>query len=412
MRKVYIIRENEEDGRLLDALIAAGLSTDEGELANPVCPRCGFSTLLAFAEDDDFEVVLWEQVDPTDGADAQAWYLVCSQYECSYQEEIERVLDPMGAEVFDQHAALFEFDEYAGTSVSYPIQMQELLEELRAAAAGGRNRKLASMFEHAQWCYQEHLKMRWKWIRRVPLDKRVRFALFNPNDPPDYEPTFAEREKRAIEGTFVTPTDEGFVILRDPTQELLLVRVEELGWYQPQSPINGELPRKLTEILKDPPADRQLILGIPAYEYVVIRGHHLRLSSIDRLGQYRVRCWDPVAAAALSLTPHGENYWEGLFRRSDIQERYDVKKMIKTKGHWIDVVAAYGPEEWPYVRTDDPAVAAALGLAEQKPLRPPETDEELRNYRRTWAGGVPESEVEDRRDVRLYHWPLPEFKAR
>ena len=114
MRKIYIVRENEEDGRLLEALEAAGLSTDESDFSNPTCPRCGSSTLLAYTEGDAFELLTWYEVDASDGAKADAWFLVCSSFTCNYEEQVERVFDPMGAEIFDQDSAHGEFDEYSG----------------------------------------------------------------------------------------------------------------------------------------------------------------------------------------------------------------------------------------------------------------------------------------------------------
>lgn len=414
MRKVYIMRTNEEDGRLLDALIAAGLSTDESALENPVCPRCGCSTLLAFADDQQFEVVLWEQVDESDGADAHAWYLICSQFDCTYQEEIERVLDPMGAEIFDQSSAQAEFEEYSGIMDLHPVELMELIEDLRVVLATGQNRKLACMLEEAEWRYEESMEWRWAWIRRVPPGKRIRFSLFDSNDE-------GTAETEEIEGTFVSATDDGFLILREPDEALMLVRAQELDSFLPHQPDKQELPKplreRIAEVLSPASSDGEsrsprLIHGIPRLQWVVIRGHHLRFDSVNRLGQYKVRCWDPVAAEALSLTPVGKRYWEGLFRRSELEARYDLKRMIKTKGHWVDVVGYMGEEKSPYVRTEDPEVAAALGLQEQKPLYPPETEEAIQKYRRSWSGDVAENDIEDRQEVKLYHWPLPEFKGR
>jgi hypothetical protein len=415
MRRIYILRANEEDGRLLDALTAAGCSPDESTLENPVCPRCGSSTLLAFTEDDQFQVLLWEKVDDTDGAGAHAWHLICSRFDCAYQEEVERVLDPMGAEIFDQWWASAEFEEYAGLMERHPIELMDLIEYFRAVLATGQNPKLACMLEEAEWRYEASLEWRWKWIRSVPLGKRIRFTLIVEGEEDEID------ETDEIEGTFVTPTDDGFMVLRDPDETCMLVQARDIGRFQPQRPKTQELPKpRKQEIAEVLSADergnearrRRVIYNMSPNHWVVIRGHHLMLSDVNRLGQYKVRCWDPAAAEALSLTPHGERYWEGLFRRSEIEGRYDLKIMIKAKGHWVDMVGYMGEQKWPYVRTEDPAVAADLGLTEQVPLYPPKTEEELRRYQRSWSGGVPENDIEDRQEVKLYHWPLPEFKVR
>ncbi|HWI52219.1 MAG TPA: hypothetical protein VNT01_08755 [Symbiobacteriaceae bacterium] len=404
MRKLYVIRENEEDGRLLDALTAAGCSTDESEFDNPVCPVCGHSTLLAYTEGDAFEVVTWYCLDEADCANADGWYLVCSQMECTYEERVERVTDPMGALLFDIDMAHWAFDEYAGLISRHNSGMMELITWLRGALESGPNRKLQCFLEEAEWRYADDLQRTRKWIDRVPPGRLVRFQVDG-----------ASEEQDEIMGTFLTGTDAGFMVLTEPGGALMSLRSEDVFCLQPRRPDKDELSRPLEEELKEAEIQagqtpkRNWIKLNTLKEMVVIRGHHVRLGHVDMFGRYHVRCWERSAALALGLQERCENYWEGVFRRSDVEIRYDVRHMVKVKGHWVDVYGAAEHEDWPAVRTTDPMVASELGLKLERPWFPPEDEAEERKLRPCWSGVIPEDDVEDRREVRLYHWPLPEF---
>jgi len=405
MRKLYIIRENEEDGRLLDALTAAGHSTDDSAFSNPVCPVCGHSTLLAYTEGSDFEVITWYCLDEAECANADAWHLVCSQMECTYEEQIERVTDPMGALLFDIDRAHWAFDEYAGLISRQNSEMMALITWLRGALESGPNRKLQAFLAEAEWRYADDLQRTRKWIDRVPPGKRIRFQVDRENT-----------DRREMEGTFLTATAEGFMLLTEPDGHLLSLRSEDVCSLQPRRPDRDELSRPLEEVLSEMEGqDEQtrnlgLIRLHPLQEMVVIRGHHVRLCHVDMYGRYHVRCWEQSAASALQLELRGENYWEGIFRRSDVGVRYDVRQMVRVKGHWVDVFGAAEHGKWPAVKTSDPSIASELGLKLERPWFPPEDEEDERRLRPCWTGVIPEDAVEDRREVRLYHWPLPEFQ--
>ncbi|HWI66226.1 MAG TPA: hypothetical protein VNT75_30710 [Symbiobacteriaceae bacterium] len=400
MRKLYTIRENEEDGRLLDALIAAGQSTDETQFENPVCPVCGSSTLLAFTENGDFDVVTWFCLTEKEGDTADAWYLICANMECTWEEQVERVRDPMGATIFDLESAHHEFDEYSGLISRDPPEMLELIEWFREALEGSPNRKLQCFLDEAEWRYSDHLERTRKWIDRVPPGKRVGFHI----------------DGEEFEGTFLTATDEGFMVLTEPGNELKVVRVEEVYACFPRRPDRDDMAPKRGEALKgllgekDDKADQKRWIMINcATQYVVIQGYHLQLSLVDRFGQYHVRCWEAAAAAHLGLAQKAENYWEGIFRRSDVESRYDVRRMVRVKGYWVDTYGTSKYQQWPAVRTYDPLIASELGLAADSLYNIWDEEDEPRPLRPSWSGVIPEEEVEERKDVRLYHWPLPEF---
>ena len=405
MRKIYIVRENEEDGRLLEALEAAGLSTDESDFSNPNCPRCGSSTLLAYTENDAFDLLTWYEVEASDGAKADAWYLVCSQFTCTYEEQVERVFDPMGAEIFDQDRAHMDFDEYSGIHQSSPRGMLHLINYLRSALEAKPNRKLEAVLDEAEWRYEDAVEQAQEWINRVPLGKRIRFSTWSEQDQKHVE----------VEGTFVSATDEGFMLLRDPGEEVMLVQADALDSWAPRRPEEEELPAKLTErdLLGAPDENGRPTLIMLGYyrEMVVIREHHLQLSYVDRFGQYHVRCWDEAAARDLGLTPICEGYWEGVFRRADVEARYDSQPAVKVKGHWVVQWGSAEGETWTAVRTEDPDVAAALDLELEKPWFPPETEEQKQRYRPSWSGLFRNEEIEERKDLRTYHWPLPELQV-
>lgn len=403
MRRLYIIRENEEDGRLLDALIAAGRSTREDEFENPACPLCGHGTLLGYTEGDAFNVITWPVLDENDVKDADEWFLLCNRLDCTYVEQVERVANPMGADPFDVGMAHMEFDEYCGLTSRNPVGLTRLITWLRSAlAAGGPNRKLQDLLDQAEWHEEYRIAQVRKWIDRVPPGKRVEFRT----------DTFQTL------GTFVTATEDGFMVLSEPGGELLSVRADAVWEYRPWRPHKEDLPKPTEELLKELVGDDQdihhrLIAIHGDLERVVIRGFHLILHHVDKFGQYHVGCGERPAAEALGLKAVSEEYWEGVYRRSEIDGRYDTREMVKVRGHWLDVTGYANHGRWPAVRTYDPAVGAALGLELDKPWRPIGDDDDDEPKRTplppSWSGIVPEQDVEENKVIRLYLWPLPEF---
>lgn len=397
MRKLYFIRQNEEDGRLLDALIAAGCSTDDSDLCNPSCPVCGSSVLPAYSANGKLTVVTGSELAANEGAGADAWFLVCSQLECSYEEEFEHVADPGGgAVIFDLNESNWDFEEYLGLTIRCQSDLLDLIHHLRALLDGGPNRKLLYFLEDAKWRYNDQVEETRNWADMVPPGKLVSFRI-------GYD---------EILGTFLTATNAGFMVLTEPNCELLTVRAEEPHGLLPGWPDREDLPAsKLGSAAPEPgPGVRAngLIMLYLGRQMVVVRGWHLHFSMVDRLGQYLVDCWDRDAALALGLKQTADNHWQGAFRRAEIEARYDLKKMVKVKGHWVEV---YGErEKCPAVRTSDPAVAAALNLREDAPHSLYHYDGRPRHFMPTWRGVIPETDIEDCTEVKVHHWPLPEFQ--
>lgn len=407
MRRIYVVRENEEDGRLLDALEAAGMTTDESEFDNPACPHCGCSTMLAYTKGDIFFLVTWSRLDAEDDK-AEAWYLVCSQFDCTYEEEVERVFDPMGAEIFDQQDAEMAFESYSSLTDRTPLGLLELAAYLKSALEAGPNRKLEDVLDQAEWLYDSHVERAQKWISCIPPGKRIRFSTWDDQ----------KQAHVKVEGTFVCPTDEGLMLLRAPGDEVMLRRADEIDFWEPKRPETDEVSKTFEEVMQeDPPLGDQgsrkpqVILLHLGRDRVVVRGYHLQLREVDRFGQYHVGSEDPVAAAALDLTEAVEGYWEGVFRRSDVEAKYEARETVKVKGHWLDQWGSAGKDEWAAVQTEDPDTAAALGLEPQKPWFPPETEAQRLRYRPRWSGLVRDEEIEDRKEVRIYHWPLPDLQG-
>ncbi|HYF90855.1 MAG TPA: hypothetical protein VD969_01275 [Symbiobacteriaceae bacterium] len=397
MRKLYVIRENEEDGRLLDALITAGRSLDESEFENPPCPVCGCDTLLAYTEGDNYEVVTWDELGETE-AGADAWFLVCSQIECPHEEPVELVADPMGALLFDQRVAEPAFAAYLEVDDRTPPGKLELISDLKAALAECPSRKVQAYLDLVRYSYDEEVSRTRRWIDLVPPGKLVEFR----------------RDDETIRGTFLTATEEGFMILTEPGSSLRCVRAEEIYWPQPLWPDRDDLPKPVSELLQEAAEPGgsmrplRLIMCLGPRERVVIRGYHLQLSIVDRFGRYHVRCWDREAATALGLSQKCENYWEGVFRRSEVDGRYDVREMVKVQGHWLDVIGKADNGRAPVVQTDDPLIGAELGLSYIEYRGSRDENGDLRHFPPSWQGAVTEAEVEERKEVRLYHWPLPE----
>lgn len=399
MQKVYILRPNEEDGVLLDAMLAQGIEPDEYEFMNPECPRCSSSTLLAFAEDDGYEVITWSQLDEKDVAGAREWYMVCSNLECEWEEQVERVTNPMGATLFDLDDSSHLFDEECDLSGGSPARLKQVIAYLRQLQQSHSTRKLQAFLETAQWHCRQTGKSVQKWLRRVPAGRKVRITVNGDHQ---------------VKGTFLAATDQGCMLtLADG--ELVTIGAEAISYYYPRrfdqwGPDEAEDDQDLSAVLKRAHDADQLITGTGFRQRVVVRGYELHFDQVDRFGQYLASTNDPVAAEALGMTQKYAHSWQGRFRRSDILMRYDVSKMVKVKGHWLTVAGYTDKNRHPYVRTEDPEAAEALGLRQQKPIIWEEEGEpSLEQKIPLWFGVVPRDLVEEEAEVKSWHWPLPEL---
>jgi hypothetical protein len=396
MRKVYIMRQNEEDGLLLDALIARGVEPDEGELCNPECPRCFSDTLLAYTEGNDYEVITWEELDEKDVAGADGWYLVCSNFECEWEEQVERVTAPMDAVIFNIESAGFTFDDEWGIGWGSAARQTELIEYIKELQQFRTNRKLRCFLQQAEWCLRETRERNQKWLHRVPPGRRVEISI-------EHEP---------VTGTFLAMTEEGCLFMQE-NGDVVTVEADTITNYWPRrfdqwGPAEDEaLPSERTGATRPPDS---FVRIDHTSGRVVVRGYELTFQYVDRLGQYHVDCRDPEAAQALGLEKRAENYWIGRFRRSDIQMRYDVDRMVKVRGYWFRVTGKTNSTGRTAISTEDAAAALALGLRQSKPhVWDDEGEPSLLQRTPHWSGSVPPEEVEEYTEVRSYYWPLPEL---
>jgi hypothetical protein len=382
LRKLYILPEENggTDDSLLDALAAAGLRVrHEGDLENPVCPVCGGATLLAYTEHGSFEVLTWSALDEGEASEADAWFLVCQNPECPWEEHVERVLHPMGATIFfDMESAHVVLDDEIGLVGGRTADLLELIGYLQGLLAEAPNRKLQCYLEEAEWHVADKLNEVRSWLERIPAGRRIFF--------------FDNGER--ITARFVLATTEGMLILTQPGGAMVAVAVQALDLYGPDS-FDGPEP-DLEEA--EPPLrhPEQWIMIHGHAEKVVVRGFHLRLTMTDRLGQYHAGTDDLTAAQALGLEPSGAGWWEGRFRRSDIEARYDEHRMLRVCGHWVEVYGESRGNRFPAVKTADPAIAAQLGLAADGLQAPAEPG---------FSGLIPPELIEAERVDRVYHWP-------
>ena len=327
--------------------------------------------MLAYTDGNQYEVVTWyELTEPDDTVDADQWFLTCMSFSCQYEEQVERVAQPMGAILFDLQQSHYGLDEHCGIFSMRPPDLMPLIQHLKALCQLHPSRKLTSLLEEAEFQEKYQMEDLRTWINQVSDGERIRFVA-------------ADQE---LTGRLLAVSGDRFLLLTEPDDTLLGIELETVGAY------GMSLADRPTVIRLD-----GLILLHCNKEMVVVRGYHLQLCHVDRLGMHHVRCWDGVTASALGLTEVCPGYWEGAFRRTDIQASYDSKKMLRVKGHWVEV---YGQNksEHPAIKTEDPAVAEALGLTGDRYLGDPEDQPITR-----WSGTVTWDQVEEQDEVRVYH---------
>lgn len=389
MRKIYIIQEVVEDDRVLDTLLARGIDPDQ--LENPRCPLCNADTLLAYAEGDEYQVITWDCLsDEEMRMRPDAWYLICQEYECRYEEQVEHVSSPGDAEIFDLLDASFVFDEESGLT-STPTNLKELIAYLESVRKSNPHRKIEVFLEEARWQYKDGMARVRAWVKQIPPARRIHFYLG------------ADK----VEGRLVAATEDSLLVQREPDGEMLAVNVDAISFYGPQRFDSEEDPPGVGIRRMDPDS---WVRCKGSNEYVVVQGYHLQLCEVDRFGQYHVYSRDPQAAAAIGLEEVGEGCWRGRLRRRGIEARYEKRQMVKVKGFWVKRSGETARSHSPYVHTEDAVVAAALGL---KQVIPSWTDEEIGEpgpQIPRWSGVIPRNQVEEWDEVTVYQWPIPELK--
>ncbi len=383
MRKLYFLRDNEEDGAVLDALVSLGMDPDD--LENPTCPRCGRELLPAHGTGDDFEVVTWCDLSEEEAEfTANVWYLVCGNFSCDYEEQVERVAQPTGAIIFDIGEAQHAFDDETGLISRCPDELLRLLEQLDNMQRLHPNHKLLCFMDEARWRYEQDMVQVRAWLRQIPPGHRIEFRVGG----------------HKMRGSFVVSTDKGLLVQTDGG-DLLAVTAGSLECWGPRffGP-DAEVPAG------DQPADSHWIKLVTS-DYVIVQGYHLKLGDVDRLGRYRVRCWDAVAARTLGLRQVAGGYWEGEYRRAQIAGRYELRRLLRVRGRWVELYGTTDQEDLLAVRTEEEETANVLGL---KPARswgevgvPP-----ARRSIAFWYGYVRRNQIEEEQELRLYRWPIRE----
>ncbi len=313
MRKIYILTDDENNEAVLDALEARGIE-DPDELENPRCPLCGSDTLLAYSEDDEYTVLTWHSLSERERhACPDAWFLICQEFTCTYEEQVEHVLDPAGAEIFDLDYSHRTFDEYAGIISRRPSDMKELITFLDGLRRQQPQRKLDDLLDEAQWRYEDEMRKIRTWIHRIPTSRRISFDTDNQH----------------VTATFVAAAGDTILVRTEPKSEMVAVKAEDIWHYSPRHFPAGE---------PDPPREKErdlsrMIWAVSSREYVVVDGYPLVLHGLERFGLYYVSTTDPNAASAVGLKEHGQNCWTGLIRRSRVQGRYISRKMLRVRGY-------------------------------------------------------------------------------
>lgn len=384
MQRVFILPDSEADGTCSGDLTEI---INLEEIENPRCPLCGAGTLLAYTEEGEYNVLTWYCLTDEDAAARpDAWYLICQELACTYEEQVERVHSPVGAVIFDQFMAHSEFDEETGLIDRHPAAMKELIAYLEELKQDQPHRKLDAFLDEARWRYEDELAQLHKWLERIPAGRKIELEL----------------DGTWIEATCMAVSADTLLVRTLPGGEVMGVNVEEIGGYLPRRFDTVEQPKSETNL-----KNGNWITVRPPLECVVVKGYHLRVDCVDRLGQYAVRTADPEAGKALGLKEKNQGYWTGYLRRSQIEARYDIRKMVKVKGHWVRVDGET-MAHWPHVCTEDPAAAAALGLGPVRSFWPDER--ETRPLVERWSGVISPDDVEERDEVRIYLWPIPELK--
>ncbi|HEY3368172.1 MAG TPA: hypothetical protein VGK74_24230 [Symbiobacteriaceae bacterium] len=384
MKQVYILRTNEEDGVLLDALLAEGPANDE-DPSNPTCPRCGSDTMLVYLWDDDEYAILTDRVgtEPDDEIETDEWFLTCQNANCTYEEAVERVLNPAGAILFDPEWIFHQLDEtYALYSRSLP-GMEELVAALQERIKQIRTHNVAALLFEARWQSEAALTDAREWLARLAPNAEI---VFDYDDKP-------------TEAQVVAVTEDGALLLTK-AGEMLAAPLRVMT--RDQVRLKKDKPEPV-DLNPDP--DR--LIDLSGFgQYVVVRGQRLEHKHVDRLGQFHVGCRNAESAAILGLEQVVEGYWEGRFRRSDIEAHYDARVTVQVKGYWLRLNGRTWQRKLPWVTTSNPEIAAALGLAKMPEWHTEGAPTPTVSVPR-YSGVITWEQVEEQGEERTYHWPLP-----
>lgn len=337
MRRLYILSDEEFD----EEFESDKYDHAAGQVENPTCPRCGRELLVAFVAEGDMEVLADYCLFGDEVQVAESWYLVCGNFNCLYEEEVEFVREPAGAVLFDMNEAASLFGEETGFGEMCPAGNRELVEELAELYADSGNRKLPSLIDDLQWQSDEHLRQLREWLVRVPAGRTIEIHL----------------DGTRWEGYIVLYSDSHLLLRPKGASEALAFALEEISFFGPRyfrDEPEPEAPEAGTEMAH--------MIVLSGRERCVVKGHHLHLDQVDRFGRHHCRTWDAAVGQALGMKHLGDTCYQGVFRRTEVQGRYDLRRIVRVAGHWVEWFGPTATGDALAVKTVDPEIARALDL--------------------------------------------------
>jgi hypothetical protein len=385
MRKVYFLRQNEDDGAVLDALAAAGIDPDD--LSNPTCPRCGAMAAAGYDDDDDdFILIHWHISDKglltLDAKEDADWHLVCTDVNCLWEERVERSTTPLGAEIIDGEAADRHLYDRYHILMSHPSDLRRFADAMDEVVERVPTRLRKWLLYEADWREDDEMERRRKWANRVPSGLTVRLKAGD----------------QKVQGRFLLATDEAVLVRTEAADELVAINLADLDDYRPRR-LNPPAPlsRPAEEIVRNLKPEDLVWDDGSLTHHVRVRGFDLHLEMPDHLGRLLVSTLDPVAGAVLGLTEEHPNYWSGSVRKSEAEAIWFEWVTVKVRGFWVDQGGKGG--KGIHVIARDPATAAALGLKPDTPFVPDwdEDDMPIESTDRepSWSGYVSPEEIEE-----------------
>lgn len=373
LRRLYLLSDHE----FAEDFEGMGLDPESDSIDPPACPLCGRELLAAYQEEGEMYILYEDALQEGEALGAEAWHLVCGNFECPYEEQVERVFRPAGALLYDLRTAIWDFGEATGFFHSEPRVLRELLEHMQACQANRPQRKLLAHVAELQFQYEYALKERRDWLARLPRGQQVEF-------------TTAEGR---VEGTLLGAEPDA--ILVGAGAGTVRVALERIQFFSPRYP-EPESPGALPP---DHPGFKHLVL-VTDNERIVVRGHHLVVEEVDRFGRFHVSTRDPLAGVELPMKHLGHRY-AGVFLPRDVEERYEIHRMVQVRCHWLEVTGPTTDDQVLAVRSHDPVAAAALALRLYRSPRP--------GLAATgWHGFVTRNQVQAEEAHYLHIWPIPE----
>lgn len=370
MRRLYLLSDHE----FAEDFEGMGLDPESDALDPPTCPRCGRELLVGYQEDGEVYIVYDEVLEPGECLAAEAWFLLCGNFECPYEEPVERVFRPAGALIYDLRTALWDFGEATGFFHSEPRVIRELLEYLQNCHGRSPSRKLAAHMAELQFQYEYALQERREWLAGLIPGQRVELT------------TAAGR----VAGPLLAAGADAITVAgRDGAVLVPLERVQRFGAGEAGA---GPAP--------------PVILS-PDRERIVVRGHHLAVEEVDRFGRFHASTMAPHAGRDLQMEDLGELGYMGVFLPREVEARYELLHLVRVQGYWLEVMGATADEQFVAVCTWDPVAAAALSLGPRRGDGLPGSAAVA-----GWQGLILRRRVEAEEVHRLHIWPIPEVSRR